>query len=101
MLAAIVPIVLSLIEYINPAIAAASGIAKIISALEALIPAVIQEAKDLAPNVKHVIATLRGNPAIPADQIDQLDAIEAPLDAAFDTAANAATAEDEAAKSGA
>ena len=71
--------------------------AKIIGALIAAMPSIIQEVKDLAPTVKNIIATLRGNPATTPEQLDQLDAIEKPIDEAFNAALAAAEAEDAAA----
>lgn len=97
MLEAIVASTLALLSDIAPGLAAASSIAKVIDALVALIPAVIQYAKDLYPTIKNVIATLRGNAAITSEQMDQLDAIEAKADADFDAAVAAAEAEDKAA----
>ena len=75
----------------------ASIVTQIISALVAALPSIIQEVSDLGPTVKNLIATLRGNPAITSDQLDQLDTIEKPIDDAFDAAATAAAAEDAAA----
>jgi hypothetical protein len=98
MLTTIITAILALLTEIAPAVSTASVVAKIIANLVALLPAIVQEAKDLAPTVKNIIATLRGNAATTPEQLDQLDAIEAPIDAAFDAAATAALAEDAAAE---
>lgn len=91
---AIIPAILALLSEIAPAASSVSLIGKIIDSLTALLPAVVQEAKDLAPTIKNVIVTLRGNSATTPEQLDQLDTIEAKLDADFDAAATAAQAED-------
>ena len=75
----------------------AAMIGKIITALVAALPSIIQEVKDVGPTIKNLIASLRGNPASTPEQLDQLDAIEKPIDDAFDAAAKAATDEDAAA----
>ena len=80
--------------------AASSVIVGIINALTTLIPIIVKEAQDLAPIVKNVIAALRGNGSITTDQLDQLDAMEATLDAGFDASSTKADAEDAAATTG-
>ncbi len=90
--------VLGLISAISPATAAAGTVVKIISTLTALVPALTQEANDLTPIVKGIIVDLKGNPATPAEQMDALDVLNKQCDDAFDAAADAALAEDAAAK---
>ena len=93
-------LITQLLPYLSTAQAAiggASTIAKIISMLEALVPAIIQEAKDLYPTIKHIIETMRGSSVITKEQLDQLDVIEAKIDSDFDAAVAAAKAEDDAA----
>lgn len=101
---AIIGLVLSLVSEVLPFVSAASSaapavslIAKVIGLLEAIAPTVIQEAKDLYPTIKNMIATLRGSSNITKEQLDQLDTIEATIDADFDTALAAAMAADAAA----
>lgn len=96
MLAFVAPLI-ALFAEIAPAVSTASAIGNVISTLTALIPAIVQEARDLIPTVKNVIATLRGSDAVTPEQLDQLDAIEAKLDADYDAASAAAKAEDAAA----
>ena len=87
--------VLQLIEQVLlPNLSATSTVAKVITMLEAIVPVVIKEAQDLAQPVRNIILALRNNGAITAEQLDQLDALEAKLDADFDAAAEAAEAAD-------
>jgi hypothetical protein len=89
--------VLSLIAALLPAGANSALIEKIIEALVALIPIIVQEYKDLVPIVKNIIVAIKSDPSTTAAQIDALDAMEAQLDADYDAAATAAAAEDAAA----
>jgi len=90
----IVTAVIALIEAILPNITVSAVVEKIIETLITLLPAVIHEAQDLAPAVKNIIAALSSNPAATPDQITQLQALDAQVDAAFDQAAAAAAAQD-------
>src|SRR5258707_7900747 len=90
--------VLALISEVTPYLGTASLVVKIVDALEALIPVVTTNAKNLIPNVRDAISTLRGgNVAITPEQLSQLDAFEAQLDAAYDQSDAAATTEEQAA----
>ena len=91
---AVLALITALLPQLGVTGANADLIGKIIAALVALIPTVIQEAKDLLPAVKNIIAALSANPATTADQLAALDALDAQVDAAFEAAAAAATAED-------
>jgi hypothetical protein len=84
---------LEMLQLIAPG-ATADLIVKIVTVLEAWIPIIIKEATDLTPIVKNVIAALRGNGTITTEQLDQLDTMEATLDAAFDKAISDAEAAD-------
>ena len=98
---ALITTILALIEEFLPAItgggAATTTIVKVVTALEQIVPLIIQEASDLAPMVQNIIAAVKGSGVLTADQIAALEAQEAALDAAFDAAADAATAADQAA----
>lgn len=101
---AIAALIMGLISEVMPLVSAASAagpavsiIAKVIGLLEALAPTVIQEAKDLYPVIKNAIATLRGSPHITKEQLDQLDTIEAKIDADSDAALAQAKIDDAAA----
>lgn len=91
---AMLPSILALIQEFAPLLSTATAVGKVIDVLTTAVPVVIQEAKDLTPTIKNVIATLRENDATTDEQWDRLDAIEGVIDAAFDAAASAATDED-------
>lgn len=97
---------LQVIQAILPLLAAIAptapvGVAgQIISALATLAPIAMQEAKDVLPSIKNIITGLRSNGEVTKEQLDQLDSIEAVIDANFDDAAAAAAAADEAAGQG-
>jgi hypothetical protein len=97
MIGTIASTILALIAQIAPYATAATTVAKVIAILEALIPAVVNEARDLYPTFKHVISLLRGNKEVTSQQLDELDAIETKADADFDPALAKAKAEDAAA----
>lgn len=88
---------LALIEQVLPLLGVGASPASltgtIITTLVKLLPVVLQEARDLTPIVKNIIAALKvGN--VTTDQWAQLHAMEKQIDADFDTAAAAALAED-------
>ncbi len=99
MLAAL-PMLLSLIGEIAPAISTATAVGKIIGTLTTALPSIIQEGKDMLPIMQTILTALRSNGAITPEQINQLDALEEQYDAEFEAAATAALAEDAKAKSG-
>lgn len=86
--------ILDLLLLITPGVREAATIARIIQTLTELVPIVMRTAKDLAPTLKNVIGILRQNTEITKEQLDDLDAIEAKIDAEFDAAATQAQAED-------
>ncbi len=89
---AIITTILQIIdEFLLPNLGSTSVAAKVITLLEQIIPVVIKEAQDLIPIIKNIIASLRGSGVVTPEQLDQLDAAEAKLDADFDTAAGNAT----------
>ena len=96
MLATAIQTLLAIIESIAPG-ATADLVGKIIVALETWIPIIVSEYQALKQPVMNIIAALRGNGAITTDQLDQLDVMEAKLDADFDASSAAADAEDAAA----
>lgn len=84
----VVTVILTLLGKVVPAIGSNAGlIADIITALEAIVPVVIQEYKDLLPEVKNVIAALKGTDGISQAQWDALDSLEADVDTEFNEAA--------------
>lgn len=86
--------VLALILQLLPVGGNAALIDKIIEALVAVYPLILQEYKDLVPIVKNIIAALRSDSSTMAGQLDALDKMEAQLDADYETAAAAAAAAD-------
>lgn len=97
MLTTIINSVLALLQVIAPSVAAGEPLAKAIGLLTTIVPAVIQEAKDLYPTIKNLIAILRSTDGITQEQLDALDAAEAQIDADWQKASDAADAEDAAA----
>lgn len=91
---AIVTTLLALVQQLLPVITTSATVQNIVNALVAILPAIVQEAEDLVPVVKNIIAALSANPAATADQLATLQALDAQCDAAFDTAAAAAQAQD-------
>ena len=93
----IVMLALTLLEQVVPQLGGANAalITKIIEGLVALIPILIKEYKAVIPFIQNVIALLRNNNQVTADQLVQLDALELQIDAAFDAAATAAQTEDQ------
>ena len=82
--------IITLIEQLLPAITSAgnaSVITSVLSALVQMLPFIIQEVQALITPVKNIIAALSANPATTADQLAQLQALDATVDAAFDAAA--------------
>lgn len=81
---------LALVEEVIPLVDAAGAtgtVAKIISALETWVPLVIKEGLALVTPVKNIITALQATNGVTADQITQLQQLDAQLDAAFEDAA--------------
>lgn len=87
---------MQLIQEIDPAIAAANIVVKAISTLEAIVPIVAKGAPELVAVVKEAIAGFRQNGAVTADQLAQLDAMDAQFDAELDADNAKAEAEERA-----
>ena len=92
-MSALIPIILSLLETILPSIGTSSVIAKVIETLIQIVPIIVQEVRDLLPMVKNIIAALKDNSAITADQMTQLETLDAQCDADFEAAATNAIAD--------
>ena len=87
---AVVLNVLSLIEqFVLPNLKNTQTITTVINILEQAIPVAVQEGEALVTPIKNIIAALRASGPVTPDQIDQLDAAEAKLDADFDAASAA------------
>lgn len=84
----IVPILITLLGKLVPAIGAnADLISEIVTALQQIVPVLVQEYKDLVPIVKNVIAALKGADGITPEQWTALDALETQIDNEFEQAA--------------
>lgn len=87
--------ILNLLVEITPVVKEAGIVAKIIQTLVDITPVVIKEAKDLAPLIKQAVSVLKGN-TVTDEQLAQLDALEAQIDAEFDSAVAKAEEDDKA-----
>lgn len=85
---AIVTAVIALLAEILPLINTSGTAAKVITALTQLIPVIVKEVQDLVPMVKNIIAALKDNAVITDEQWAQLDALDAQVDADFESAAS-------------
>lgn len=86
----IVTSIIAMIESLLPAITSSANaalIGNILNVLSGALPFIIQEIQALYTPVKNIIAALSANPATLADQLTQLQQLDAQVDAAFDDAA--------------
>jgi hypothetical protein len=81
---------LTLLAQIVGGLSDASAITSVITTLENIIAAGIQEIQTVAPMIKNIITALQNNGSITADQMTQLEALDAATDQAFEAAATAA-----------
>lgn len=93
-MSAILTAIIPLIEALIPSLGTTGIAAQIITALTAIIPVAIQEAEDILPEIKNIIAEVSNSGAVTAAQVAQLQTLDAQVDAAFDAAAAAAQAQD-------
>ncbi len=84
---------LTLLAQIVGELQSASSIANVITTLEQIIAAGIEEIQTVAPMIKNIIAALKANTAVTADQMAQLAALDTQTDLAFEAAAQAAGAD--------
>ena len=87
---AIITAILSMVEQLLPAVTSSSNvtlISTIISALTNMLPFIVQEITSLYTPVKNIIAALSATPATNAQQLSDLQALDAQVDAAFEAAA--------------
>ena len=75
--------------------AGATTVTSIIGMLSQIIPVLIKEYQDVVPFIKNIIAALKDNGSVTADQVAQLEALDAKVDQEFEAAAAAAQAEDQ------
>lgn len=96
-MSAIIQVTLNLIAALLPAGVSAGVAGQIIAALIQIVPVLVKEASDLAPVVRNIITALKADPATTAEQLAALEALDQQVDQAFEAAATAAQAEDDAA----
>lgn len=80
---------INLIAQFLPKTISGKQTADIIGLIDQAVPIAAQVGNDLAQPIRNIIAAMRLKGAVTAAQLDQLDAQEAALDAAFDAAAAA------------
>lgn len=85
---------LALLAQIAPGLSGVGAIGSAIKFLAAIIPPAVTLVKGEIPVIKGIIATLRGNKSVTAEQMAELDALDAQCDAILDTAIANAEAED-------
>jgi len=90
----LVTALVALLSQIAPILGDASSIAKVIETLTQLIPVAVQIGEDLVQPIKNIIAALSANSATTADQMAQLQTLDAQYDAAFEAAATVAQSQD-------
>jgi len=83
---AVIPALLALLTQASPFLTSASIIGTVIKTVAEIAPVAIQTYKDVAPSIKGVINALKENPNTTAQQLDELDAISAKVDADFEEA---------------
>lgn len=91
---ALIPVILTLLQTIVPALGSSSAIAAVVNALIQIVPLLIKEYQDVLPMIKNIIAALRSNPETTAELVAQLTVLDAQVDTAFDAAVAKAEAED-------
>jgi hypothetical protein len=96
-MSAIIVQILQLLATFLPRIiagASAAEVTNIIGIIEQAVPLAVDVGEALAQPIRNMITALRSSGVVTPAQLDQLDTQEAALDAAFDTATAAATAQD-------
>lgn len=88
MLNAAITAVVALIEQLLPLIGGSNTalINSIIDVLAKWVPLITDEVQSIVPAIKNIIAALSANPATTAQQLDDLQKLDAQVDAAFDQA---------------
>lgn len=77
--------ILTLLLALLPRISDNSAVTSVINMLTSLVPILIKEAQDVLPLVRNIIDLLRTKD-LTLEQLDELDAVSAQVDAAFDAA---------------
>lgn len=79
-------LLLTVIAQIVPSLSLPASITPIITTLIELIPILIKEFQEVVPIVRNIIAGLKENSVITPEQLQQLDELEAKIDAEFEAA---------------
>lgn len=79
-------LLLTVIAQIAPTLGASASVTAIINTLVELVPIIAKELADAQPLVMNIINALRNNGQITAEQLADLDALEAKADAEFEAA---------------
>ncbi|NTG86223.1 hypothetical protein G6L15_08695 [Agrobacterium rhizogenes] len=77
---------LSLLLSAIPQMSNSQQINSVVAWLQQIIPTLVQEYQDLLPVVKNIIALLKQNTAVTAEQNAAMQAVDAQIDKAFDDA---------------
>jgi len=91
-MSAAIQALLALIEALLPKLLSGADsalIQTILNALVQVVPVIIQEATDLIPYIKNIIASLSANSATTTEQLATLQALDKQADDAFEAAAAA------------
>ena len=88
-LSGILTIIQQLIPLLGASSASTNVVTTIVAQLIQWLPIIIQEVNVLYQPVKNIIAALQTSPATVADQLTQLQQLDAQLDTAFEAAAAA------------
>lgn len=91
---AILSAILGIISQLAGSTGNAALVENIIQLIIQLMPVLIKEYQDLVPIARNIIVALKSDPSTTADQLNQLQVLEAQWDAEFEAAAEAALAED-------
>lgn len=89
---------ISLLSQLVPGLTGATAVGSAIKFLATIIPPAVELVKTEIPVIKGIIATLRGNKSVTAEQMAELDALDAQCDAALDAAITKAESDDDAAQ---
>jgi hypothetical protein len=81
--------ILTFLSQIVGDLSSAGSIGAAVTLLEQIISAAVNEVETITPEIKAIIAQLQSNGAVTADQMTQLSALDAQVDAAFDAASAA------------
>lgn len=93
---AIIPVILSFLTQVIPALTSSAQIASAVDLIKTAAPLVIETYQDLAPVIKNAISLVKGTGKLTDAQWAELDAIEKQIDENYDKASRAAAEEDSA-----